>query len=82
MGSFIYCLHGQVDFVAPPTFEIPFGSYRSIMFFDRSTVIRVGGTYISIELPYYVLLAGIVAIVFLPVVVSQFRRRRACEKVG
>jgi hypothetical protein len=53
LGSFIYVLHGQVDFVSPPSFEWRFGAYNSVMFFDRSTLIRMGGTYCSIELPYY-----------------------------
>jgi hypothetical protein len=77
IGSFIYCLHGHIDFAAPPTFEIGLGSYRSIMCFDHSTVFRVSsGTYVSIELPYYALLAGCVALVLIPVVFSRLRKRR------
>ena len=82
MGSFIYCVHGQVDFVAPPTFEVNLGSYRSIMCFDRWTVLRMGGTYVGVELPYYVLLAGGVALVLMPVVFSMIRKRKRCERVG
>jgi hypothetical protein len=82
VGSFIYCLHGQVDFVAPPAFEISLGSYRSTMCFDRLTVLRMGGTYLSIELPYYALLVGGVALVLVPMVVSKFNKRGAREKAG
>ena len=74
IGSFIYCLHGQVDFAAPPTFEISLGSYRSIMFFDHSTVLRMdSGTYLR---------AGCVALVLIPVVFSKLRKRAASAIVG
>lgn len=76
VGSFIYCLHGHVDFVAPPTFEISLGSYKSVMCFDRLTVLRMGGTYVTIELPYYVP-ACCVALLLLAVAVRKLRKRGA-----
>src|SRR5262245_1478753 len=83
VGSFIYCLHGQVHFAAPPTFEIPFGSYRSIMCFDHSTVFRMSsGTYVSIECPYYALLAVCIALVVLPMAVTKLRKRGTRGEMG
>ena len=48
---------GQVDFVSPPLFELPLGNYRALMFFSDSTVLRMGGTYYIVSVPFWVLVA-------------------------
>jgi hypothetical protein len=53
---------------------------NQVMFFDRSTVIRIHGTYLIIGAPCCVLLAGLVVLVVLPVLVSRFRKRRKREQ--
>ncbi len=67
-------MHLYVDFLAPPLFEISLGQSISIMFFQGSTVVRVhGGTYYTIPLPFYVIIAAAVAI---PLVIWFALRRR------
>ena len=80
IGSAVSVQHGQVDFISPPVLEWSFGSYNSVMCFDRSTVIRMRGTYVIVGAPYYVLLAGLVALGVLPVVASRLRKRRRVEE--
>jgi hypothetical protein len=52
------------------------------MCFDRSTVLRMGGTYVDIELPYYALLVGVAGLVFTPVLISRLKNRGARGNVS
>ena len=45
--------HGQVDFVSPPLFQVPLGDYRALMFFSNSTVLRMGGGYYILSVPFW-----------------------------
>ena len=75
LGPFISAQHGQVDF-ASPSFEWSIGSTESVMLFDDSTVICMGGAYYTLGAPYYLLLAGFIALGAVPLVVCRLRKRR------
>jgi hypothetical protein len=45
-GPICGVLHGHVDFFSPPIMTVNLGSYREVMFFKHSTVVRSGGTYL------------------------------------
>jgi len=83
IGSFFYVTHGQVDFTDPPNFEWSFGSYKSVMFFDHMTVIRMDSTYYDIAFPPSALLAVCVAvIVFFIALVWRLRKRQMTERAA
>ena len=58
---FLYCIpllvflagcsaqQGQVDFASPPVFKVPLGEYRALLFYSDSTVLRMGGSYYTLE---------------------------------
>jgi len=67
--------HGQVDFVHPPLFELRLGEYRALMFFSDSTVLRTGGTYYILSVPFWVLAALVISGVALTTYIIYRRRR-------
>jgi hypothetical protein len=56
--------HGQVDFIHGPLFELSLGEYRALMFFSDSTVLRLGGSFYSLAVPFWILAAGIGCLAF------------------
>ena len=51
---------GQVDFVHPPLFQLSLGDYRALIFFKDSTVLRMGGSYYTLTVPFWILPALVV----------------------
>ena len=77
-GPICGVMHGQVDFF-PPLLIVNLGSYREIMFFKGSTVVRCGGTYLDFGMNGVILL-GAVAALGLIVGMLPACRHRSSEK--
>lgn len=83
VGPVFWVMHGQVDFDSEPQAKWEFGSYKSVMFFAQTTVVRTGGTYYIIGAPAHLLVPCIVALVCLPpLVFLAVRRRKSNHKSG
>lgn len=68
-------MHGTVDFIAQPLFEIPLGEYSGIMCFENSTVVKIhGGTWCIVSLPFYAI--AVFGITLSLLVWFPFRRRK------
>ena len=67
--------HGHVDFVHPPLFELSLGEYRALMFFSDSTVLRTGGAYYSVSVPFWALAALVICCVALTTYIIYRRRQ-------
>jgi hypothetical protein len=69
--------HGHVDFVHPPLFQLSLGDYRALMFFRDSTVLRIGGAYYTLSVPFWVLTVLILGCLALMAWFIYIKRRRA-----
>jgi hypothetical protein len=67
--------HGSFDF-ANPMFDITLGGHTTVMFFREATVLQIGSTYYTLSVPFYILVALLLAVVALLVWIIYRRWRR------
>lgn len=70
---------GCFDFVANPIFDLHLGNCASLMCFRDSTVLQIGSTYCTLNMPFYLLLT-ISALAVL--IVGWFTDRFSSKKSG
>jgi heme A synthase len=73
--------HGQVDFVSPPLFQLNFGQYRSLMVYNDSTVLRLGGAYYFLSVPLWLLATSVVGCIAIATCIVYIMRKRHEQKV-
>ncbi len=83
VGPVFWVMHGQVDFDSEPQAKWEFGSYKSVMFFPQTTVVRIVGTYYIIGAPAQLLVPCVVVLACLPpLVFLTAKRRKSGNKTG
>jgi hypothetical protein len=71
-------IRGHVDFVTAPEHEWHLGSW-TLLVYPSQTVLRIGGTYYFLDVSFYLLVCGFIALVVLAIVARAFYRRSRHE---
>ena len=74
-------IRGHVDFVTAPEHEWHICS-STLLVYPSQTVVRIGGTYYFLDISFYLLVYGFIALVVLGIVGRAFYRRSRHENAA
>ena len=74
-------IRGHVDFVIAPEHEWHIGSW-TLLVYPSQTVLRIGGTYYFLDVSFYLLVGGFVALVVLAIVARAVYQRARHENAA